>query len=109
MKYFLVIFSLLFLSACSFSDKPSEAPGDISTVPAVIENSWVTTPTLSGSTPIKDVEKIPVTPHDAKVIPKPKVEEPVTKTATGVADDKEVEAVMKDIDAIFADIANEKK
>ena len=109
MKYFLIIFSLALLSACSFSEKPSEAPGDIPTVPAVIENSWVTTPTLSGSTPIEDAEKIPVTPHDAQVVPKWKVEEPVTKTATGVADDREVEAIMKDIDSIFADIANEKK
>lgn len=63
---------------------------------------------MSGTTKPEDVKKIPPTPHDAKVLPKSKVEESVTKTASGVADDKEVEAVMKDIDAIFADIAEEK-
>lgn len=110
MKYFLSLTFLLSLSACSFLWKPSEIPDNTGNPQAILENTWTTIPTISGAIQQKeDVKKIPPTPHDAKVLSKSKAEEPVTKTATGVADDKEVEAIMKDIDAIFADIANEKK
>lgn len=110
MKYFLTFISLLSLSACSFLWKPSEIPDNTVNTPEIIESTWTTNPPiLSGATETEDVKKIPITPHDAKVTPKSKTETPTTKTATEVADDKEVETVMKDIDAIFADITKEEK